>query len=237
VADDAELPDDTSGSGIGRRRAAARSGGRADYEERRAAIVAAAATLFKQKGVARTTFADIAREVGSDRASLYYYVGGKDELLDAVVTDVVRANTAAAEAIRDRDGTAPEKLRELIVWTMRAFDEHYPMLYVYLQENLAHVPDDRQEWAQQMRTINRRWARAVEDIVQGGLEDGSLRSTVPPRILANGILGMVSWTNRWYNPERTGVGAEEIGTTYADVLLSGLAVVDGGATTTGAAPS
>ncbi|WP_051471193.1 TetR/AcrR family transcriptional regulator [Patulibacter minatonensis] len=223
MADEPQQPEDAADSGIGRRRAAARSGGRADYEERRAAIVAAAATLFKRQGYARTTFADIAREVGSDRASLYYYVGGKDELLDAVVTDVVRANTAAAEAVRDGDGTAPEKLRELIVGTMRAFHEHYPMLYVYLQENLAHAPDDRQAWAQDMRAVNRRWAGAIEDVVREGLEAGTLRSAVPARVLANGIMGMVNWTNRWYDPERTSVDAEEIGTTYADVLLSGLA--------------
>ena len=48
-----------------------------------------------------------------DRASLYYYVGGKEELFHEVVGGAVAANADAAEAIRQGPGTAPEKLRTL----------------------------------------------------------------------------------------------------------------------------
>lgn len=227
VPEPADPSAEVSDSAIGRRRTAARSGGAAGYEERRELIVRTAAQLFKKKGYARTTFSDIAREIGSDRASLYYYVASKDELLDAVVTDVVKANTVIAEGIRDGPGTAPEKLRELVIGIMRSFEEHYPMLYVYLQENLAHVSGDREAWAQEMRAVNRRWERAIESVIRGGIEDGTLRSTVEPRILAYGMIGMVSWTNRWFNPERTTVDAATIGEAYADMLLDGLVTAPG----------
>jgi hypothetical protein len=33
---------------------------------------------------------------------------------------------------------------------------------------------------------------------------------------------MLGWSNRWFRPERSDVSAEEIGTTYAELVLGGL---------------
>ena len=84
------MSDDQS-SAIGRRRAAARGEGRIAYAERRQEIVEAAARLFKTHGFRGTSIGQIADAMGTDRATLYYYVGSKEELFDEVVSDVVRA--------------------------------------------------------------------------------------------------------------------------------------------------
>lgn len=214
-------PDD---SGIGRRRAAARDGGKRGYSLRRVEIVRAAAEVFKSRGYQGTSLADIAEAVGTERASLYYYVSSKEELLDEVVTDVVKDNLAVAESIRDGSGRAPDKLRELVTRLMASYAEHYPFLYVYLQENLAHVADSRRAWATDMRKVNRRWEEAVTAIVQQGMDEGSLRPSPDARVTAYGLIGMVSWTSRWFNPSRSPIEAAEIGETYARLLLDGLEV-------------
>lgn len=214
-------PDD---SGIGRRRAAARDRKKGGYNIRRAEIVSAAAQVFKSRGYQRTTLADIAEAVGTERASLYYYVSSKEELLDEVVTDVVRANLVVAETIRDSPGPAPDKLRELVAQLMVSYAEHYPFLYVYLQENLAHVAEPRQEWAEGMRKVNRRWEDAVTAIVVQGIDEGTLQPITEPRVMAYGLIGMVSWTNRWFNPDRASVDAATIGESYAQMLLAGMEV-------------
>ena len=67
-------------SGIGRRRAAALAEGSAAYAERRAEIIAAAAKVFREKGYRGTSLADVAESLDTDRASLYYYIGSKEEL-------------------------------------------------------------------------------------------------------------------------------------------------------------
>lgn len=219
-----EVEPDPDDSGIGRRRAAARDGMRRGYSLRRAEIVNAAADVFKSQGYQNTSLADIAEAVGTERASLYYYVSSKEELLDEVVTDVVRANLAVAESIRDRTGPAPDKLRELVTRLMSSYAEHYPFLYVYLQENLAHVADARRAWAEDMRKVNRRWEDAVTAIVQQGIDEGSMGPSPDARITAYGLIGMVSWTSRWFNPARTPVDAAVIGETYARLLLDGLEI-------------
>lgn len=210
-------------SGIGRRRASAQEATSGGYQRRRSAIIAAAASVFKDKGYRGTSLADIAAAVGSDRATLYYYVGSKEELLDKVVSDVVRANLATAEGIRDSTDAAPDKLRRLVIDIMTAYAAHYPYLYVYVQENLAHVEGKRQAWASEMRAVNRRYENAVTAIIEQGVAEGSLRPVSEPRVTAYGLLGMVSWTSRWFHPQQPGADAVAVGAAYADILLGGLA--------------
>jgi len=214
---------DAPTSSIGRRRAAARDRSGAAYKKRREEIIQAAALVFRSKGYRATTLADVAEAVGGDRASLYFYISSKEEIFDEIVSDVVKSNLAVAEEIRDSKAPVTSKLRTLIVQLMEAYAEAYPFLYVYLQENLAHVSESRQPWAADLRSINRRYEAAVEAIIQQGIDEGSVRSLTDPRILAFGLLGMVSWTHRWFNPEKSAISATEIGQAYAEVMLNGLA--------------
>ncbi|MFC9359192.1 hypothetical protein ACFTZB_21815 [Rhodococcus sp. NPDC057014] len=46
-------------------------------------------------------------------------------------------------------------------------------------------------------------------------------SVLPVAVIAQGVVGMVSWSHRWYQPS-SGVPAEEIGARFADTLLGGL---------------
>ena len=215
---------DPADSGIGRRRAAARDRKRAGYAIGRAEIIQAAAQVFKTRGFPGTSLADIVEAVGTERASLYYYVSSKQELLDEVVTDVVMANVLVAETIRDSTESAPDKLRDLVTGLMKSYADNYPFLYVYTQENLAYVSESRRQWAEEMRKVNRRWEDAVATIVTQGIDEGSLHPITDPRVMAYGLIGMVSWTNRWFNPARAKVDAATISDSYVRILLHGMEV-------------
>lgn len=209
-------------SGIGRRRAAARDEGGAAYQERRTEIVAAAAEVFQRHGYRGTKLSDVAEALNLDRASLYYYIGSKEELFHEVVGGAVETNAATAEQIRDSPGPAPEKLRRLVTELMVSYGDTYPFLYVYIQEDLGNVARDRSAWAREMARHNRRYESAVVAIVTAGIEEGTLRTGTQPWVIAFGIIGMVAWSNRWFNPNESPVPAAEIGAAYADALLSGL---------------
>lgn len=209
-------------SGIGKRRKAAQGDGREAYQERRREIIDAAAKVFKKNGFAGSSIGDVAAALGTDRANLYYYVGSKNELFDEVVTEAVEANVVRAETIRDSDASAPDKLRTLIESLMESYAAHYPFLYVYIQENLSQVAPKRSAWASKMRSDNKRYEQAIVDIVQQGYAAGTLRDAGPAWLVAYGIIGMVAWSNRWFDPSRSKVAAEEIGRTFADLVLDGL---------------
>ncbi|MDP9434334.1 MAG: TetR family transcriptional regulator [Actinomycetota bacterium] len=210
-------------SAIARRRAAARQEGSAAYLERRREIVTAAARVFKEKGLQGANLGDVAAAAGADRASLYYYVESKEELFHEVVREAVEANLAEAVAIRDGGGTAPEKIRSLIRALMRSYDANYPIVYVYIQENLSRVPDEHAGWASTMRRVNKDYERVVIELVERGIEEGTIRPVASPWIVAYGLLGMLGWTNRWYTPDGR-ASADEIAETFADAVLLGIVV-------------
>jgi TetR/AcrR family transcriptional regulator, cholesterol catabolism regulator len=210
-------------SGIGRRRAAALAEGGAAYAERRAEIIATAARVFREKGYRGASLADVAESLGTDRASLYYYIGSKEELFNEIVRDAAEANAAQAEEIRDGTGSAADKLGRLISALMASYATHYPYLFVYIQEDLSKVADGKSAWARQMTKINKRYDDAVIGIVESGFADGSIRSAAPARVIAYGIIGMVNWTHRWYREGADGMpSAAEIGRSFTEMVLNGL---------------
>lgn len=209
-------------SGIGRRRATALGDGGDAYWERRRELVEAAAKVFKEKGYAGARLGDIAAAMGTDRASLYYYVENKRELFHEVVRDAVDANVIRAEAIRDGAGSGPEKVRALIHSLMASYAEHHPYLFVYIQEDMTRMDQNGSPWAKEMRRLNKRYDNAVLSIVESGLADGSLRSQGSPRIIANGLIGLVNWSHRWYTPTG-GPSPDDIADAYAEMVLQGLA--------------
>ena len=211
-------------SGIGRRRAAARDDSSAAYQARRVQIRQAAGELFQRHGFGGTSIGQVAAALDIDRATLYYYIGSKEELFDDVVTEPVRANVLVAEAIQAGDAPAPEKLHDLVTSLMRSYAENHPFLYVYIQENLSRARGTRTAWSEQMRRLNKRYEDALVSIVQSGIDEGTIKPVADAWVIGVGILGMVAWTNRWFDPHRSAVDAEHIGEAYASMVLQGMLV-------------
>ncbi|GAC1375624.1 MAG: TetR/AcrR family transcriptional regulator [Acidimicrobiales bacterium] len=214
----------TTTSGIGRRRELARSEGSEAYAARRTEIARAAAQVFNQRGFGGTSIGAVAKALGMDRATLYYYIGSKEELFDEVVREATEANVATVERIRASGSDAPQKLREIIVALMKSYADNYPLLYVYIRENLNHVSAERSAWSVYMRKLNKRYQDAVVATVQEGMDGGAFRAIGSASVVTYGILGMVGWTNRWFDPDKSSQDADEIATTYAEIILGGLAV-------------
>ncbi|HET6509972.1 MAG TPA: TetR family transcriptional regulator [Baekduia sp.] len=207
-------------SGIAKRRAAAKADGSSHYVARRLEIVKRAAEVFKTKGLAATSVDDIAKAAGVDRASLYYYVGSKKELFEEVVIEAVVANIEMAERIRRSDAAPADKLSQLVEGLMASYAEHHPHLYVFVQEDTAHLrgsgTGDRN-----IGELQKRFDRALIAIIQEGVDSGAFRADVPPRIAAYGIIGMVNWSHRWFDPDGP-VGSDEVGRAFASMAVDGL---------------
>jgi AcrR family transcriptional regulator len=206
--------------GIQKRRAAARAGGKERYNKRRQDVIAAAAAVFKENGLAGTSIDDIAKATGLDRASLYYYVGNKRELFDVVVLEVIAKNVEAAEEIRNSPRKTEDKIRDLMVRLLRSYAEHYPHMHVFVQEDIARM-GDRGGSSTYVLELQRRFDRALIEIIQEGIKTGVLREDLSPRLVAFGLIGMVNWTHRWFHPDGP-VGPDEIARTFSAVAIDGL---------------
>lgn len=209
------------GSVITRRRAAAEADQFA-YEAKRKEIAEAAVRVFDRLGFQKASISAVAQEMGVDRSTLYYYISSKEELFDEIVRTVVERNLDLVKRIAASKLRPERKLRDMIVALMRSYGEHYPLFYIYIRENLSHVTDDRSEWSMHMRQINRETTDAMISVIDQGIETGVFRKVSSAQVVAYGIFGVIGWTHRWFRPDSCEFSAQEIGETYADLILAGL---------------
>ncbi|MGW8813061.1 TetR/AcrR family transcriptional regulator [Gordonia terrae] len=213
-------------SQIARRREAAAATAKDNpaYQERRDHIRRAASKVFHERGFRGTKLNDIAEQAGVDRASLYYYVGSKEQLFRDVVSEAVTANIAAAREIRDRDLTSTEKLGHMVQGLMASFETHYPYLFVFVQEDITKLgkgePAD-EDWLETVREWNTEYFQLVRDTIKDGIADGSFRTPLPAGVLANCIIGMLNYSHLWFRPGGL-MDAGEIGEGLAQLLTRGL---------------
>ncbi|UZK68600.1 TetR/AcrR family transcriptional regulator [Sphingomonas sp. S1-29] len=212
----------TAYSGIGRRRLAASEESSAGYKAKREEIGQAAIRVFHRLGYDRASMTAVADEMGVDRASLYYYVSSKEALFDDVVRAAVERNYEIAQQI-EQSALAPRaKLRDLVMLLMASYGEHYPLFYIFIRENMSDVGHQRAQWAKDMGRVNRKTTDMVIAIIEEGYADGSFRNVGPSDIVAYGVLGVLGWTHRWYRPDQSAASAEQIGRTYAEMIVTGL---------------
>jgi TetR/AcrR family transcriptional regulator, cholesterol catabolism regulator len=209
-------------SNIAKRRMNALADGSSDYKAKRDELVMLAAKLFKEKGFKATTLNDIAKQAGVERASLYYYISSKEELFQEVVRGVTDANASAASKIMRLKSLGPkEKLQRLVELLMVSYEEYFPHMYVYMQEQMHTVAYSKTPWAKQMARQTRRFEEMVMSLVTEGMEAGIFRSDVPPRLATNALFGMFNWTHRWFKPGGK-QNASEVSDAFCSIFFQGM---------------
>jgi AcrR family transcriptional regulator len=216
---------DEQNSKIGQRRKAAKTDSRASYQARRQEIVEAAARVFNRLGLSGASLSAVASEMGVDRATLYYYFSSKEQLFDEIVLAVVEENERFARKIAGSSASPVLKLEQIIIAFMHSYASNYPLLFIYIREDLSQVTAKRSSWSEHMRRLNRSIERSVIDIIESGFQDGSLRRVGSARTMAYAILGMLNWSHRWFRPSRS-ESAAEVGQAFANFALRGLQASD-----------
>jgi AcrR family transcriptional regulator len=206
---------------MGQRREANADSSSAFYQERRQAIVDAAARAFQERGYEATSVGVIAEKLNTDRASIYYYFGSKQELFREIVRDVAQKAVEAAENISAKEASAEDKLREAFQSVLETYSSSYPYMHVFLQENFPVVGQSSDHWDAEARDWGRRYYRAIRKIIQQGIDEGDFHPTLPVGVTTMGVLGTVNWAHRWYKPGGK-LSPHAIGDGFAQMLLNGL---------------
>ena len=212
----------TKGSTIGKRRSAASRDSTASYQSRRDEITRAAIRVFHEKGFESASLSAVAAELDVDRATIYYYFSSKEQLFDETVKTVLEGNLEVSRQIADSQSSPPQKLRNLISALMIGYDASYPLLYIYIREDLRRIEGKRSGWSARMLELNRVIERTMIDIINEGYTKGSFQRIGPAKIVAYGILGSLNWTHRWYKPSPNASSAADIGSIFSDLMISGL---------------
>src|SRR3546814_17335564 len=77
-----------------------------------------------------------------------------------------------------------ERLRGVINQLMSAYDQHYPHMYVYIQEEMNRIAGETSAWAQQIISQTRKFERIVMGMISELIERGEMRSDIPVSVRA-----------------------------------------------------
>lgn len=214
-----ETPDTTSR--ISQRRRTAQRNGRADYSAKRAEIIAAAAEVFRDKGYQAATLNDVAAKLGTDRASLYYYVADKQELFHESVKGILERNLVRAEEVHVSDLRPVEKLEALVATILESYEANYPYMFVYIQEDMAQIAKEESSWATEMVDQTRQMERIFSKVIEDAVAVGDFRDDVSPHLATYALFGMMNWTHRWFEPGKR-QSAAEIAAAFATIFSDGM---------------
>jgi len=189
---------------------------RAKQQAVRDQILRTAADLFRERGFRATTLDDIVKPLGMSKASLYTYFRAKEEILAAISRETIERFSRELALIRASSLPPEEKLRRIVRSHVRFVIANRSFLTVFFSEE-ANLPP---RFARALAAQKDRYDKGVEAVVADGIRAGVFRD-VPPRFVVFGLLGMVNWVYKWYNP-RGRWGAEDISTAFLALIEDGL---------------
>jgi AcrR family transcriptional regulator len=179
-------------------------------------ILRTAADLFRERGYRASTLDDIARRLGMSKASLYAYFRAKEEMLAAISRETIEGFTRELGLVLRSDLPPDEKLRRVVRQHVRFVIANRSFLTVFFSEETNLPP----RFARSLAAQKDRYDKGVEALVVEGVRRGVFRD-VPARLVVFGMLGMLNWLYKWYNPAGRW-GAEEISAAFLSVLEGGL---------------
>ena len=190
---------------------------------RRAEICRTAAQMIRERGFDATSVSDIARALGLTKAGLYHHFESKEAILYRIVKEPIARLHRTVGEIAKAPGPASAKLERAAAAHVQAFHDHYPHLFVYLRE----TEDVRRRFRGSAGLGPREYQRLWGDIVQGGMKAGEFRADLDPTVVVYGLLGMLNWLYKWYDPNGR-LGPSEIAAQFSALALSGLSPRRGG---------
>lgn len=185
---------------------------------RRDELLRVAARLFFERGYAATSTADLARELGLHRGSVYYYLSTKEELLYELVRDRYAAGTALLERLRDDPRDALAKLRSLIEEHVVELADHLIPSALALNESRSLSPERRAAIAAEEAA----YQDGIAALIAAGQSEGTIRDDIDPRLATMAILGAINWMHRWYDESRGG-SPRLLARQFATVFTRGMA--------------
>ncbi|MEO7398978.1 MAG: TetR family transcriptional regulator [Ilumatobacteraceae bacterium] len=187
-----------------------RSGATLDRrEERLAKIHNDAARGFAEVGYDAAGLADLCRWTNISRGALYRYIGSKQELLVAIMTNYIDAVSAAVDAV-DIEEPA-ETLRRWATAVVTVQRDRTSAARIVLNERRALPPADRDRITARLAAVDS-LPRAIIPRLAGLRE--------PPDIAANALLGMVHASHLWFREGE--LSPDELARFTVDIFLRGM---------------
>lgn len=158
-------------------------------------IVAGAGRRFATHGYHGTSMRDLGDDLGILGSSIYSHVGGKQELLVAVVERGARFFDDAARAATAAGSSPTDTMRGLIAGHVEVLLDHRPEARTYLTEVDFLDAAERQR----VNAVRDRYEDAFRVTIVAGVHSGVFRADCDPRLATIYILSILNAMDRWYD--------------------------------------
>jgi len=186
-------------------------------QKKRMAVLKTAARLFNERGYDRTSLDDIAAALNVSKRTLYYYIKNKEEILfECNRLAFVFMDEALREA-HESDKPPLEMIKTLLSNYAELLSNEFGACLVLSKDQVL---------CEESRTVLRDGRKeldyAVRDLIQAGIDDGSI-APCDPRVAAAALFGALNWVPHWYEGGKDLTYAE-ISDQYISLFIEGLRV-------------
>lgn len=187
-----------------------------DRQAKRTAVLRAAVRMFNERGFHATSLDDVAASLGISKPTIYHYLGNKDQVLLECVTFGLEQLLAAAEQANAAPGTGLERLQRFLRRYAEINMDDFGRCVILTGEEALSA-----ESRQRFRELKRKIDRAMRDLIEGGMADGSIAAG-DAKLVAFTLAGALNWPARWYNAAGA-CTSEVVAREMVAILTAGLA--------------
>lgn len=142
-------------------------------EERRQEIIATARRLFQTESYDKITMQRVVDELGIAKGTVFYYFESKEDLLKAVVENIIEEDFARKQLLIEKtDGNALDKIRALIA--LDSMTMKYPTILKSL-----HRPGNAGMHTQLLAVMITNEASLYENLIRQGCDEGTFQTGTP----------------------------------------------------------
>lgn len=181
-------------------------------------LLDAAARLFAAKGYGATSTREIAEVLGIQKASLYYHIGSKEELLYAICSSSLEQIRSDVDAALSEVRDPLERIGALICAHVESIlrDQEKHSVAMAEMHLLSH------ERLAQVLVLRDSYENLVRSVLQEAQTAGVLRQDIHVKYLCLSLLGLMNRIEVWYR--RTGpLSPHDFGELMAVIFLTGAA--------------
>lgn len=153
-------------------------------------ILAAARRLMQHRGLEAVTMGEIAAAAGVAKGTVYLYFQGKDELVQALISQVGENMLADIEEVVAGAGSPPEKIQQVASLILAYLMRERALFPAYARDLLRGGRGASRIYWRRLQEMEERFVDLVTGLFADGIDSGRFIQT-DPRLLTFLLRGMV----------------------------------------------
>ena len=145
-------------------------------EEKRTQILHSAIEIFAQKGLERGKIADIAKQAGIGKGTIYEYFKSKDEIFSAIENLFVNDGIAQVDKLINSKKSPTDKIEEMANYNINIHEAMGDAIIIFAEMWAQH---SRGQWHGHKKSIFANiytsYHKAIKEILTNGIEIGEFR--------------------------------------------------------------